>query len=119
MSDFHLVFSELRNIMAPYAAELTTQKDTNDELYVNTAHIQKNKTPLFFGAVQIKKSYVSYHLMPVYSQPALLEQVSDELKKHMQGKSCFNFKSIEPRLLDELAALTKAGYNSYKEQGFV
>jgi hypothetical protein len=37
----------------------------------------------------------------------------------MQGKSCFNFSSTEPALFKELATLTKAGYASYKEQGFV
>ena len=119
MSDLQAVFTELRKVMAPYAAKLSAKKDASDELYVDTPHIQKNKTPLFFGAVQIKKSYISYHLMPVYSRPELLEHISEELKKHMQGKSCFNFTSIEPALFEELAALTKAGYKSYKEQGFV
>jgi hypothetical protein len=37
----------------------------------------------------------------------------------MQGKSCFNFNTLEPALFKELAALTKASYASYKEQGFV
>lgn len=55
---------------------------------VDTRHIQKNKKPLFFGAVQVKKSYVSYHLMPVYLEPDLLAPSSSELKARMQGKSC-------------------------------
>jgi pyruvate dehydrogenase complex dehydrogenase (E1) component len=28
----------------------------------------------------------------------------------MQGKACFNFKTIDPALLEELAALTQKGY---------
>ncbi|MCO4098157.1 hypothetical protein [Gemmatimonas sp.] len=94
-------------------------EDTDAELYLNTNHIQKNKSPLFFGAVQIKKAYVSYHLMPVYVTPELLDDISPALKACMQGKSCFNFKSVEPALFKELAKLTKAGYVSYKAQGFV
>lgn len=115
MQDLSSVYSELRKIMAPYAAK----RDDESELYVDTKHIQKNKKPLFFGAVQIKKSYVSFHLMPVYTKPELLESVSPELKARMQGKSCFNFAASEPKLFKELAALTKASYASYKEQGYV
>ena len=119
MAELGPVFAELRMIMAPYAAKLNATKDDEAELYVDTRHIQKNKKPLFFGAVQIKKSYVSFHLMPVYLKPELMASVSSELKARMQGKSCFNFSASEPSLFKELAALTKASYGSYKEQGFV
>jgi hypothetical protein len=119
MPDLSPVFTELRKVMAPYAARLVPMRVDDSELYVDTQHIQKNKKPLFFGAVQVKKSYVSFHLMPVYVKPELLATVSPELKARMQGKSCFNFAASEPALFAELAALTKAGYASYKEQGFV
>ncbi|MDP3085597.1 MAG: hypothetical protein Q8N44_18155 [Rubrivivax sp.] len=119
MPEFTNVFAELHKIMAPYAAKLDIKKDDETELYVDTRHIQKNKKPLFFGAVQVKKSYVSFHLMPVYVKPELLASLSPELKSRMQGKSCFNFTAVEPALIKELTALTKAGYTSYKEQGFV
>lgn len=113
------VFTELVAVLRPYGSELQIQRDTVTELYIDTRHIQKNKKPLFFGAVQLKKSYVAFHLMPVYVQPALLNGISPELKERMHGKSCFNFSEMTEPLLKELAALTKAGYVSYKEQGFV
>ena len=113
------VFKELKAILAPYAKKLEATKDDAAELYVDTKHIQKNKKPLFFGAVQIKKAYVSFHLMPVYVKPELLDGISPELKARMQGKSCFNFAEVNKPLFKELAALTKAGFASYKDQGFV
>jgi hypothetical protein len=119
MPDLSAVFVELRKVMAPYAAKLVSTRDDGQELYVDTHHIQKNKKPLFFGAVQVKKSYVSFHLMPVYMKPELLAPVSPELRARMQGKSCFNFSQTETALFKELATLVKAGYASYKEQGFV
>ena len=119
MQDLSPVFAELRKVMAPYAAKLSATRDDSAELYVDTTHIQKNKKPLFFGAVQVKKSYVSFHLMPVYMKPELLASASPELQARMQGKSCFNFTSVEPVLVKELTNLCKAGYASYKEQGFV
>ena len=119
MPDLNAVFAELRAIMAPYAAKLDAKKDDASELYVDTRYMQKNKKPLFFGAVQVKKSYVSYHLMPVYLKPELLASISPDLKARMQGKSCFNFKATEPGLFKELSALTQAAFASYREQGFV
>jgi hypothetical protein len=119
MSDLNAVFAELRSIMAPFAAKLDPKKDDASELYVDTKHLQKNKKPLFFGAVQIKKAYVSFHLMPVYMNPELLEGLSPALRSRMQGKSCFNFAEIDKPLFKELGSLTKAGFASFKDQGFV
>lgn len=119
MSDLQPVFNELKSILAPYAQTLDAKKDDESELYLDTQHIQKNKKPLFFGAVQLKKSFVSFHLMPVYVKPELLEGISPELKARMQGKSCFNFKEVDKVLFKQVAALTKAGLASYRAQGFV
>lgn len=116
---FQEVFDRLRGMLKDYAVGLVCEKDKGDDYYLNTKHVMKNKKPLFFGAVQIKKNYVSYHLMPVYVYPELLVTMSPELKQRMQGKSCFNFKSADAMLFEELAALTKAGYEKYKSAGYV
>ena len=71
---------------------------------------------LFFGSAQVKKNYVSFYLMPVYMYPELAKEISPELKKRMQGKSCFNFKKVEPALFEELAELTKKGAEKFKEE---
>ena len=119
MTDFAPAFVELRSIMREYAKQLDCTVDNDEELYLNTKHIQKNKKPIWFGAVQIKKRYVSYHLMPVYVNPGLLKGVSPELKKRMQGKSCFNFTTVDASLYRELADLTKAGFKDYQKRGYV
>lgn len=116
---FNKAFDQLRRILECYASRLSCEKDESGNYYLNTKHIMKNKKPLFFGAVQIKKNYVSYHLMPVYVYPELLESISPELTRRMQGKSCFNFKSVDSELFEELAALTKAGYEKFRSAGYV
>ncbi|MEX1058476.1 MAG: hypothetical protein WED11_12135 [Natronospirillum sp.] len=119
MSEFAPLFEELRGIMLPYAEQLVCTVDDHNELSLDTRHLMKNKKPLWFGGVQIKKRYVSYHLMPVYVNPKLLDGLSPELKKRMQGKSCFNFRKSEASLVEELSAFTKAGFEDYRTQGFV
>ena len=74
---------------------------------------------LTFGGVNIGKRYVSYHLMCVYMQSDLLESMSSELRKRMQGKSCFNFTKVDEDLFDELSAITAKGRELYAAQGWL
>lgn len=74
---------------------------------------------MYFGSVKNNKSYVSFHLMPVYVFPELVSNISPELKNHMQGKSCFNFKKIKTILFKELSRLTKKGVAEYKKAGYM
>ena len=62
--------------------------------------------------------FILIHL-PIYVNPSLLDPVSEPLRKRMQGKSCFNFRSLEADLFSELKELTEAGYRSYVEQGYI
>ncbi len=106
-TDFPLVFEQLKTILKPYAKNLTVTAGTSTAYSLDSAYSEKYKKTLFFGAAQIKKNYVSFYLMPVYMFPELLKDMSPELKKHMQGKSCLNFKKIEPNLFKELKELTR------------
>ena len=111
-----MVFEQLKSILKEYARTLTVKTDTADTYYLDGPYSEKWKKELFFGSAQIKKNYVSFYLMPVYMYPELLKDVSPQLKKRMQGKSCFNFKTVEPALFDELAELTRRGADKFKEE---
>jgi hypothetical protein len=115
-NEFPIVFEELKTILKPYARGLDLKVDTSDAYSIDGPYSEKWGKQLFFGAAQVKKNYVSFHLMPVYMYPELLKDISPELKKRMQGKSCFNFKKIEPDLFRELAALTSKGAKKFKEE---
>ena len=109
-TEFPLVFEKLKSILKPYSSKLIVKVDTSEGFSLDGPYSEKWKKELFFGAAQIKKNYVSFYLMPVYMCPDLLKNISPELKKHMQGKSCFNFKKIEMPLFDELTELTKQAF---------
>lgn len=111
-----LVFEQLRKILQPYSTHFTLKVDTPDSYSLDGPYSEKWKKELFFASAQIKKNYVSYYLMPVYMYPELSEDISPALKKRMQGKSCFNFKKVEPALFDELAALTLRGAKKFQEE---
>jgi hypothetical protein len=94
-------FRSLRAILEPHAKTLRVQvdTDTNYQLCSRTL-VNRSGEPLFVAAVQTKKNYVSYHLMPI--------------KKRMQGKACFNFTSLDAAQARELAKLTRAGIAAFR-----
>ena len=113
------VFAKLKAILQPYAGKLVIVHDLADHFYLDTRFVMKNNKPLFFGAVKVTKRYVSFHLMPVYVSPELLKDMSEGLRKRMQGKSCFNFTSVDDALFSELATLTEKGWEAYSEAGYL
>jgi hypothetical protein len=116
--DFQATFRQLKTILQRYEKKLTVTTNKPGLYYLDGAYSEEHRKSIFFGAVAIKKNYVSYHLMPVYASPELLKSLSPALKKRMQGKSCFNFTTIDKATLSELAALTKRGYAGFKRMGF-
>jgi len=118
-NDFAEIFKKLKAIFKPHAPKLIVVHDTDINYYLDTKYVMKNKHRLFFGAVRIGKAYVSFHLMPVYACTELLGSMSPELKKHMQGKSCFNFKTVDEKLFKELAQLTKVGLAKFSDPEFL
>ena len=118
-NDFRQTFLALKEIFKPYAGKLVVVHDTDTNYYLDTHYVMKNKRRVFFGAVRLGKAYVSFHLMPIYACADLVKTMSPELKKHMQGKSCLNFKAVDQKLFKELAGLTRAGFAKFTDEEFL
>lgn len=116
---FPEMFTVLREVLAPFAPHLHVTVDSDDAYSLDARSSDQYPNGLFFGAVQIKKNYVSFHLMPVYVFPDLLDGISLDLRKRMQGKSCFNFARIEQIPRDDLSALASAGFGRYRDERLV
>lgn len=112
--DFSKAFAALRKLLTPYEGRLAVRSDTPQYYYLETHTPTYKNRPMFFAAVRAGKSYVSYHLLPLYACPELLQGISPELKKRMQGKACFNFTTIDKQLFRELGRLTAAGFEKFK-----
>jgi hypothetical protein len=75
---------------------------------------------MYFGSVRLGKAYVSFHLMPLYMCPALATRIAPVLKKRMQGKTCFNFKTDPgPESIAALTRLTEAAFKLWSEKKWV
>jgi len=103
------IYAELRALMLREATGMRAVKDVPGELVMLAPwpHPRKPEAPMSFGMVRSGKAYVSFHLMPLYMNPAMQARVPAGLIRRKQGKTCFNFKQAEPALLAELAVLTR------------
>ena len=118
-TSFDEVFRRLKAIFKPYVKKMDVVGDSQTSYLLNTRYIMENKQPLCFGGVRTGKAYVSFYLMSVYASPDLLKTMSPELKRRMQGKSCFNFKEVDEKLFKELTRLTKAGAKRFSNEKFI
>src|ERR1700730_17721868 len=80
---FAAAFFALKRIFAPHVNHLHVNADPRTRFYLETKAPPYKGKPLFFGAVISGKSYVSFHLMPLYWDESLRHRVSPELKKRM------------------------------------
>lgn len=109
MSDeFPTIFARLRALMLEAAPGMVVADDSPTNFTLKTSWLEaRTNEPAWFGWIAIKKSYVAYHVMPLYALPALNEAVPAVLEKRRQGKTCFNFKKTDDALFDELRKLTQ------------
>lgn len=119
MSSFDNVFAALCEILRPCESELTVVENNPVSYYLNCRKPRAKNKDMFFGAVQIRKHYVSYHLMPLYVFPQMLNDLSPALRERMQGKSCFRFTRIDPGLFDELRVQTQEGLKRFRESAML
>jgi hypothetical protein len=111
--DLEAVEARLRAILEPYCDRL----EANALYGVETLRRPGSKAHDFFAAVRVGSRHVSFHLMPVYTDPRVLEAISPALRKRMGGKSVFNFTTVDDGLLAELDALTARCFAAYEKRG--
>ena len=90
---FDPIYSHLREVMLSAVDEhLDVTRDEPGDLVVRTRTLDAKGQQGWFGTVNIKKSYVAFHLMPLYDRQGVLDELEEPLAARRHGKTCFNFK---------------------------
>ena len=122
------VFTRLRDVLRAHAGSFSVNHDTAEryglEAPVGPATLRAwggkakvAKIPIAW--VELRKSYVSYHLMGIDGNSELIAGLSKPLRARMQGKSCFNFAAVDEALFEELQGVTAASLRALKKAGFI
>ena len=113
MPDLPAVHDRLRQLLDPYRADLSVTADGPAGMALEVPGLE-GKPWGYVAGTRLGKRYVSLYLMPVYADPALSASVSPALAKRRQGKSCFNFTTIDEPLFAELGDLAAKGIPGFR-----
>jgi hypothetical protein len=113
MPDLEAVHDRLRGLLEPYRAALSVTADGPGGLTLEVPGLE-GKPWGYVAGTRLGKRYVSFYLMPVYAEPALARSISAALAKRRQGKSCFNFTTVDEALFAELADLAARGIPGFR-----
>jgi hypothetical protein len=103
------LFVALRKILRAHEPALAVARDVPGDYELTeraSAVAGANGKPRFFGGVRTSRSHTTFLLAPLAGNAALVDAMSDHLRARMEGDASFQFKTIEPGLFEELAALT-------------
>ncbi|MHA2334395.1 MAG: hypothetical protein ACXAEU_20380 [Candidatus Hodarchaeales archaeon] len=127
MDSLDIIFANVKGILEKLSAgfkvtgEIINSKAKEKKL---AYHLYGTKEVSLFGkkpqltyiaGVIKQKNYVSFYLSPIYSHPDLLDEISEELRVFLKGKSCFNLNKISNKLLEEMESILLLGIKKYKE----
>jgi hypothetical protein len=114
MAGLDAVHDRLKAILRSNRNGLAVTKDGPDGITLEVPGLE-GKPWGYVAGTRLGKRYVSYYLMPVYASPELNRSVSPALRKRMQGKSCFNFTTVDEALFRELADLSARGIPGFRK----
>jgi hypothetical protein len=115
MADLDAVHGRLKSILAPYRSDLSVTRDGPGGMALELPGLE-GKPWGYVAGTRLGKRYVSFYLMPVYGLSGLAATISPGLRKRMQGKSCFNFTTVDEGLFAELADLAARGIPGFRAE---
>jgi hypothetical protein len=115
MADFEAVHQQLKAILRRHSDGLVITKDGPAGMALEVPGLE-GKPWGYVAGTRLGKSYVSLYLMPVYASPELDASVSPSLRRRKQGKSCFNFTTVDEGLFAELDAVAARGIPGFRQQ---
>jgi hypothetical protein len=127
-AELRSVFARLRELLAAHASEFAIAFDTTDryglEAPAGPATLRawggKARAPIIpIAWVEVRKAYVSYHLIGIEGNKKLLATLSQPLRARMHGKTCFNFKVADEVPIPELESITAESFGGLRRTGFI
>ena len=109
---FAAVEARLREVVQPLRSRLVATRDRPGDLALEVPGLE-GKPWGYVAGIRRGKRYVSYYLMSAYADPTVMTSMSEELRRRMQGKSCFNFTHVDEPLFEELGRITETTFEPH------
>jgi hypothetical protein len=113
------VFDDLKTILGRHARLFTEREGTVKNKRDYHLILQKpvvidgrERKELWFASIIRQKDSVGFYFTP----PDVKSKLSLELLKHLDGKSCFHFKTLTPALKKDVEGALQLGLEAYRKK---
>jgi hypothetical protein len=118
------IFDAIKALMKPYEKGSLKAFGEKSGMYhlVSFKPVEiagRKRKELYFVSIMVQKGFVGFYYMAVYMNPHPEKLVQPELLKCLKGKACFHIKKNDPVIMKQIEQALEAGYNFYKERGWV
>jgi hypothetical protein len=79
----------------------------------------RKRDEVYFAGLIAQRGYVGFYFMPVYTHAEQVDLFAPELLALLEGKSCFHVKRLDDTLAAHVDAALAAGFELYRERGWV
>jgi hypothetical protein len=115
-------FEDLKTILARYArwfavreGMVRNKRDYHLVLEKPAVIDGRPQKELWFASIIQQKDSVGFYFSP----PDVKNKLSPELLAHLDGKSCFHFKTLTPALKKDVEAGLKLGLEAYRKRKWI
>jgi len=78
----------------------------------------RERDELWVAAALVQKGYVGFYLMGVQDKN-VHKRLHPDLLRCLKGKSCFHIKKFDKEVARQIDEALEAGYNNYKQLGYI
>ena len=120
--DLAHAIEEIRTLLEKYTPQLEAREDGKGGYHLwsvkDIVVAGRKRREVYFAGVNPQKGYVSFHYMPVYTNPEQKAMLAPELLALLKSKSCFHVKRFDPEMKRQIREALASGYKLYKQQGW-
>ncbi|MCH8813779.1 MAG: DUF1801 domain-containing protein [Chloroflexi bacterium] len=123
-ADLAHAMEEIRSLLEKYTPPLEVRTDAKGGYHLwsvkNIVVEGRKRKEVYFAGVTPQKGYISFHYMPVYTNPEQKSMlIKPELRSLLKGKSCFYVRRLEPALKTQIKDALASGFRLYQQQGWI
>ncbi|HXB40996.1 MAG TPA: DUF1801 domain-containing protein [Bacteroidia bacterium] len=117
------IFDRIKKEIKKYSTKINITKESGKgiETYTKKPLTVGGKTYpcICFASSLIFKGHVGFYLFTLYTHPEFKKEIPSELLKTLKGKTCFNIKKLDDKLLKQISDTLKKAFEFYKAKGIV
>ena len=73
----------------------------------------------YFGSIVLKPKDIRLYYFPIYTHVKNFENISENLRKCLKGKSCFHIKEMDSQLENDIREMIIKGILIYQEDNLI